>query len=196
LSDLLALLDLAAIWSAVWPALLIALLRMTDVCLNVFRTVFVVQERRTLAALVAGLEAGTWLGAAGIVFADVTPMRAAGFVAGVALGTAIGVELTRRLQLGMATVRIYADADAVDADGLELAPGRAIARAIHQAGFGATVFRGTGYEGPVDMILSTVRRRDAQKVLRIARSVDPSAFAAVDNVPAVPTAATATAGRV
>jgi uncharacterized protein YebE (UPF0316 family) len=175
-------LDLAAAWAVIWPALAIALLRLTDVTLNVFRTVFIVQERRVLSALVAGLEAGTWLSAAGIVFADMTPIRAAGFVLGVALGTAVGVELTRKLRLGMVTVRIYADASgAADADQALGASGAAIARAIHDAGFGATVFRGTGFAGPVDMVLSTVRRRDADAVLTIARGVAPESFAAIDN---------------
>lgn len=174
-------LDVAGLWQLVWPAVAIALLRIGDVSLNVFKVVFVVQQRRGLAALTAGLEAGTWLAAAGIVFADVTPIRAAGFVLGVSAGTWIGVQLSERMRLGMATVRVYADATRVDADGQPLEVGRRIARAIHAAGFGATVFRGTGYRGDVDMVLSTVRRRDADRVLDIARSVDEQAFAAIDN---------------
>ncbi|MFA9446551.1 DUF5698 domain-containing protein [Egicoccus sp. AB-alg6-2] len=174
-------LDVAALWQLAWPAVAIALLRVADVSLNVFKVVFVVQQRRWLAAVTAGLEAGTWLAAAGIVFADVTPVRAAGFVVGVALGTLIGVQLTGHLRLGMATVRVYADATRTDADGHPLELGHAIARAIHAAGFGATVFRGTGYKGDVDMVLATVRRRDADHVLAIARDVDASSFAAIDN---------------
>ena len=174
-------LDVAAVWQLVWPALAIALLRVADVSLNVFKVVFVVQQRRWLAALTAGLEAGTWLAAAGIVFADMTPVRAAGFVVGVAAGTVIGVGLAGKLRLGMATVRVYADATRADEDGHPLELGQAVARAIHAAGFGATVFRGQGYKGDVDMVLSTVRRRDADRVLAIARAVDDCSFAAIDN---------------
>ncbi|MFA9430822.1 DUF2179 domain-containing protein [Egicoccus sp. AB-alg2] len=174
-------LDVAGVWQLLWPAVAIALLRVADVSLNVFKVVFVVQQRRWLAAATAGLEAGTWLAAAGIVFADVTPARAAGFVVGVAAGTAIGVGLTGKLRLGMATVRVYADATRTDDDGRPLERGHAIARAVHAAGFGATVFRGQGYKGDVDMVLSTVRRRDADRVLAIARAVDEASFAAIDN---------------
>jgi uncharacterized protein YebE (UPF0316 family) len=189
--------DLAAVWAAVWPALTIALLRIGDVSLNVFRTVFVVQERRLLASLTAGAEASMWLSAAGIVFASMTPVRAAGFVVGVATGTAIGVQLTSRMRLGMSTVRVYTDAERVDVDGRPLDLGERIADAIRAAGHGATVFRGRGYRGEVDMVLSTVRRRDADAVLAIARRVDAASFAAVDNAiqpAAVPAASTA--GRV
>jgi uncharacterized protein YebE (UPF0316 family) len=179
--SLLRSIDLVAIASTVLPALAVAVLRICDVSLNVFRTVFVVQERRLLAALVAAAEAGTWLAAAGIVFAGLTPVRAIGYVAGVAAGTAIGVEVTRRLRLGMATVRIYAKAEGVDERGEPWCSGKDIARAIHAAGYAATVFDGRGYTGPVQMVLSTVRRRDAEEVVRIARTVHPGAFAAVDN---------------
>lgn len=171
--------DLTTVSSVVWPAITIALLRICDVSLNVFRTVFIVQERRVLAAVVAGTEAAVWLAAAGIVFAEMTPVRIAGFVVGVGAGTAIGVEVARRLRLGMTTVRIYADATRIDEEGRAL--GQAIADAIRRSGQGATVFRGAGLHGPVDMVLSTVRRRDAEQVLAIARSIDPDTFAAIDN---------------
>jgi uncharacterized protein YebE (UPF0316 family) len=126
-----------------------------------------------------------------------TPMRAAGFVVGVATGTAIGVELTSRMRLGMSTVRVYTDAERRGEDGRPLDLGERIAHEIREAGHGATVFRGRGYRGEVDMVLSTVRRRDAEAVLAIARRVDASSFAAVDNAiqPASAPAAS-TVGRV
>lgn len=189
--------DLSAVVAALLPALAVAGLRIVDVSLNVFRTVFVVQERRALAALVAALEAATWLTAAGIVFAGLTPVRAAGYVLGVAAGTALGVEITRRLRLGMATVRIYAPADGLDEQGRPWCSGHDIAHAIHVAGYGATVFEGSGYRGKVEMVLATVRRRDAEKVVRIARTVQPGVFAAVDNsIDPAPGTARLSSGRV
>lgn len=188
-------LDLVAWWSLLWPALLIALLRAADVSMNVFRVVFVVQGRRWLAALAAGLEGGIWLGAAGIVLADLTLLRAAGFVAGVALGTVVGVELTDRLKLGMKTVRIYVPADDGEGGDSHL-DGHDVAHLLHLEGFRATVFRGRGYRGPVDMVLTTVPYRDAERVLALARSMAPTSFAAVDNSPHPATATNASLGRV
>jgi uncharacterized protein YebE (UPF0316 family) len=173
--------DIAALWAAIWPALGIALLRIGDVTLNVFRMVFVVQERRLFAALASAGEASMWLSAAGIVFANMSPLRAVGYVAGVAAGTAIGMEVAKRLRLGMSTVRVYADATRTDQHGVPLEMGNRIATAIREAGYAATVFRGHGLRGEVDMVLSTVRRRHAEEVVRLARSVDASAMAAIDN---------------
>jgi len=184
---------LATLWVLLWPAVAVALLRAADVSMNVFRVVFVVQGRRALAATAAGMEAGIWLAAAGIVLSDLTWARAAGFVVGVALGTAIGVELTARLKLGMKTVRIYVHIEEGDRPYLD---GHDVARALHHAGYRATVFRGEGYRGPVDMVLSTVRYREAEEVLALARSVAPNSFAAVDNSPHPAAAGAATVGRV
>jgi uncharacterized protein YebE (UPF0316 family) len=184
--------DLASVWSLLWPALLIAALRAGDVSMNVFRVVFVVQGRRALAALAAGMEAGIWLAAAGIVLSDLTWMRAAGFVIGVALGTAIGVELAAHLRLGMKTVRIYVHVE----ENIDHLDGHDVAHLLHLEGFRATVFRGHGYHGPVDMILSTVPYRDTERVLALARSVAPTAFAAVDNSPHPAGAPLASVGRV
>jgi hypothetical protein len=77
----------------------------------------------------------------------------------------------------MVTVRIYV--------GSEEDPtiGHGIMHAIHAAGHGATLFDGAGYRGPVQMILSTVRRRDADDVVRIAQEVREDAFVALDNEP-------------
>lgn len=177
----LSAVDLAAVWGALLPALGVALLRIGDVTMNVFRMVFVVQERRLLAALASAGEAAMWLSAAGIVLTNITMLRAVGYVVGVAAGTAIGMEVARRLRLGMSTVRVYVDADAVDADGRPLELGWRVASAIREAGYAATVFRGHGLHGEVDMVLSTVRRRDADEVVAVARSVDATVMAAIDN---------------
>lgn len=166
--------DLAA---AVAPALAVAVLRICDVTLNVFRTVFTVGGRKHLAALFHGLEALMWMSAAGIVFADMTPSRVIGFVAGVMAGTLLGMVVVERLRLGMVTVRAYVGTDE------DPTIGHGIMHAIHAAGFGATLFHGTGYRGPVEMVLSTVRRRDADAVVEVIRHVRDDAFVAIDNEP-------------
>lgn len=175
MTDLPLLASAADVLAVVAPAVVIAVLRIIDVTLNVFRTVFTVNGRKGLAALFHGLEGGVWLAAAGIVFADLTAIRMAGFVVGVMAGTFLGTTIIERLRLGHVTVRIYVDANEDPAAGLK------VADAIHHAGFGATTFDGTGFHGPVQMVLSTVRRRDAELVAQIARDLRADAFVAVDN---------------
>jgi uncharacterized protein YebE (UPF0316 family) len=159
------------------PAVLIALLRIVDVTLNVFRTVFTVGGRKHLAALFHGLEALAWMSAAGIALADMTPVKMGGYVAGVMVGTWVGMQIIERMRLGMVTVRVFAGTDE------DPTLGHGILHAIHDAGFGATLFDGTGYRGPVEMVLSTVRRRDADEVVGIVHGVRGDVFVALDNEP-------------
>lgn len=168
---------LAEGWAVAWPMLAIAALRIVDVSLGVMRTVFVVQDKRALGGLVAAAEAGVWLSAAGIVFSEMTVARAAAFCVGVGLGTMVGVTVTRKMRLGMVTVRVYVPCHA------GVGAGSLVAACIRDTGFGATVYRGEGYDGPVDMVLSTVRRRDSERVLAAARRASPGSFASVDNSP-------------
>ncbi len=176
-------------WTLLWPALAIAGLRTTDVTLNVFKTIAIVRGRRRAAAVLQGAESAVWLAAAGIVFSDMTPMRAAGFVIGVMLGTVVGMNVVRKLQLGMVTVRIYASVGPQVAsaepggpdDTAVLGRPRMVQHALHEAGFRATTFRGEGRDGEVEMILATVRRKDAEQVMELARQIAPEAFVSVDN---------------
>ena len=162
-------------WHIAVPAALVAGLRMMDVTLNVFRTVFTVNGRKYLAALAHGMEGAVWLTATGIVLSNLTVAKTAGFIVGIMLGTLVGTSIVERLRLGMVTVRIYADASHQEGSGTQ------IATAIRAAGFGATTFTGEGMNGPVKMILSTVPRRKASLVVDAAASVSSHAVVAVDN---------------
>lgn len=171
--------DLTTLGPALGAGLLVAVLRTSDVLLATMKTAFVVNGSRLPAATVAGLEATLWLSAAGIVFADPTPFRFLGFVAGVAAGTFLGITIIHVFKLGSVTVRTFVPAG----PGRELA-GHLVADAIRARGFGATTFSGWGGSGPVDMVLSVVRRRDARIVCDVAAGADPAAFTTMDNQPA------------
>lgn len=163
-------------WALAWPALLVALLRVGDVTVNVFKVTCVVAGRRLAASAFAALEGAIWLSAAGIVFADLSPSRAVGFVVGVAAGTWLGMGIVHHLRLGTVTVRVFAGAG----EGRELA-GHVIAERIRRAGYGATLFTGWGRSGEVHMVLSVMRRREAQVVCDLVRATDPKALVALDS---------------
>lgn len=162
--------------AAIGPALLIALLRIGDITLNVFTTVFTVTGRRAAASVARGLESAVWLAAAGIVFSDINLVRGIGYVTGVAIGTVVGMTVVQHMRLGMVTVRVFVDVHGDQA----LRRGR-VPAALHAADYRATSFDGRGFHGDVEMTLSTVRRRQAEHVMSLAREAVPDAFVAVDN---------------
>ena len=165
-------------WLLLWPALLVALLRIGDVTVNTLKVTCLVNGQRPAAAGFAALEAAIWLSATGLVLSDLTLMRGLGFVVGVSAGTYIGMSLIDRAKWGLVTVRVFVAAD----HGRELA-GHIIAERIRRHGHGATLFPGYGHKGEVHMVLSVVKRRAAQQVCQIVRDTDDRAFVALDNEP-------------
>ena len=155
--------------AALITAIQIALLRVTDVMLNVFRTTFIVRGRTLAASLAAFGEAAAWIAAAGIVLADLTLLRGFAFASGVAIGTALGILVVRSLRLGLVTVRVFAPLDR----------GPEVAELIRAAGQGATMFPGEGRDGPVAMILSVMRRREADEICRPLTG-DPGLYVSMD----------------
>lgn len=147
----------------------IALLRITDVMFGVFRTTFIVRGRTLAAAMAAFGESATWISAAGIVLADLTVARGLAFATGVAIGTALGVIIVRNMRLGLVTVRVFAP----------LERGHEIAERVRAAGQGATLFPGEGRDGPVAMILSVMRRREADDICRPFVD-DPQLYVSMD----------------
>lgn len=142
--------------TALVTAIQIALLRVTDVMLGVFRTTFIIRGRTLAASLAAFGESAAWIAAAGIVLADLTVVRGLAFATGVGVGTALGVVVVRGLRLGLVTVRVFAPLDR----------GPQVAELLRTAGQGATMFPGEGRDGPVAMILSVMRRREADEICR------------------------------
>ena len=147
----------------------ITLLRVTDVMFGVFRTTFIVRGRTLAASLAAFGESATWISAAGIVLADLTLARGFAFASGVAIGTALGIMIVRNMRLGLVTVRVFAP----------LERGHEIAERVRAAGQGATLFPGEGRDGPVAMVLSVMRRREADDICRPFVD-DPQLYVSMD----------------
>lgn len=155
--------------AALLAAIQIAALRVTDVMLNVFRTTFIVRGRTLAASLAAFGESAAWIAAAGIVLADLTLLRGFAFAFGVAIGTALGIVVVRSMRLGLVTVRVFAP----------LERGHEVAERLRAAGQGATLFPGEGRDGPVAMVLSVMRRREADELCQ-PLSEDPALYVSMD----------------
>jgi uncharacterized protein YebE (UPF0316 family) len=155
--------------AALITAVQISMLRVTDVMLGVFRTTFIVRGRTLAASLAAFGESAAWIAAAGIVLSDLTLVRGLAFATGVGIGTALGVVVVRGLRLGLVTVRVFAP----------LNRGPEVADLLRAAGQGATMFPGEGRDGPVAMVLSVMRRREADEVVRPLVD-DPQLYVSMD----------------
>ena len=158
------------IWVIV-PAL-IFLARIVDVSLQTIRIISISRGIRWLAPLVGFFEVLIWLLAIGQIMKNVShPVAYIAYAAGFAAGTAIGQTLERRLTLGMVIVRVITPAD-----------GPGLCLKLHEQGFGFTALPGRGAAGPVEVILTVVRRQHLQSILNTVRESVPDAFYSIEEV--------------
>lgn len=166
-----------ALFAAPVGALLIFLLRLTDVSMSMVRMLLAVRGHRIPAACIGFFEVMIWLLAVGNALQHVdSPLHLVGYAAGFAAGNFVGVSLEARFALGTAVVR------AVFRQGRAAERGVSAAEHLRTNGYAVTEMPGRGREGAVDILDVVVRRRRVDDVLRLVREHDPEAFVTVEEV--------------
>jgi uncharacterized protein YebE (UPF0316 family) len=159
--------------------LIILILRCFDVTLGTMRLVYVVEGRKPLAVAIAFFEAAAFVVAVSIVLSDLSdPVRMLGYALGFAGGNAIGMGAVEFLKLGSVGLRIFIPRGPIG-----------VADALREAGFRLTVFDAEGRDGPVRVLMMTVRRRDLELALSVVKPWLSQCFVTVNEEPYTPAAA-------
>ena len=87
-----------------------------------------------------------------------------------ATGTFVGITLEGKLKIGDQAVKVFSSI------------GDEVAAQLRTDGFRVTTFNGQGRDGEVILLFVQVRRRDAQKVLKLARTVDPNCYLVIEDI--------------
>jgi len=140
-----------------WAAFLIFVLRIIGVTLATIRVLIMMRGKKLVSALIGFFEVMVYAIAIGQVVSNLSN------------GTLVGMWLEERLALGYASVRIVSKSK-----------GHAVADAIREAGYGATIEWGQGRTGTVGLVVATVRRKEVDAVCALADRVDPKAFVTVE----------------
>lgn len=143
-----------------------ALLAITSVGLWTLRVALTARGRRAVGATVAAVEAVIFAVAFTNVAAHLdSPFRVAGYAAGVAFGTVLGLTADRRISAGVFEVDI-------------IVPGRRIdtAERLRTLGWPATTFAADGPSGPVTLICIAVDDSRLAELTAAVRQVAPDAF--------------------
>jgi uncharacterized protein YebE (UPF0316 family) len=147
-------------------ALLIFVLRITDVAIGTLRITFLVRGKRAIAGTLSFFESLIWLVAAAQVLSTLdSPLKFVAYAGGYATGTMLGVSVERWLAVGDVLMRIVTPVDAPSSEHL-----------LRQAGYGVTVVNGQGMRGDVRILFVVLPRRRSDAVLRIVREVNPDAY--------------------
>ena len=150
-------------------ALLIFALRVVGITVSTIGTLTTVQGRKLLAAATGFVSALVYIIAAGKVVANLSNVwNIMAYCGGFAVGTLVGMVLEQRLAMGFAEVRFISSEK-----------GDALAEALRLAGFGVTELYGHGRESVVGIVETILPRKNVERVLDIARSVDEKAIVTV-----------------
>jgi uncharacterized protein YebE (UPF0316 family) len=155
--------------------LLIFLARIADVSLGTVRLVFVARGFKYLAPVVGFFEVLIWILAIGQIMQNLTnPLCYLGYASGFAMGNFVGIHIAEKLSLGVVLIRVVTQKEAGDLIGR-----------LREQQYGVTAIDGQGASGPVKIIFTIVRRREAPAVVELVQQFNPRAFYSIEEVDSV-----------
>jgi uncharacterized protein YebE (UPF0316 family) len=155
--------------------LFIFLAEVCVVTLCTVRIIFIGRGMKVRAALLGFCEVSIWLFAIGQIMQNLSDLGCyMGFAGGFALGNYLGVAIEQKLALGNLVVRVITKKD-----------GRELAHRLRVAGYGVTSVDGEGATGPVQVILTVIRRKQLKSVVGMLTAFDRKVFYSVDDLQSI-----------
>ena len=152
--------------------LLIFVLRIVDVTMMILRLLMVIRGRKALAWVFGFVQALVYILAIQQVMSDLGNWaNILAYAGGFATGNVVGIWLEERMAIGFGHMRI-------------MSPrlGSSLTDRLRAAGYGVTLLAGRGKDGMVDILITTVNRKQVRAVSRLVEETDPDAFITVENV--------------
>ena len=150
---------------------LIVLARVTDVTLDTIRTVAIVQGRRLFAAGLGFFQAIVYICAIAKVLLNMDhPVYALAYGIGFAAGTYLGIAIEQRLAFGHQLITLVTN------KGLELT------RVLRAAGYHFAEMKGHTQEGDMTLVYVSIPRKEARKLIQVAKAVDESCVCILNDV--------------
>lgn len=158
--------------AALTAALVIFALRIVDVTLAILRILMVMRGRKALAWVFGFFQALVYIVAIREVMSDLGNWaNMLSYAAGFASGNVVGIWVEEKLAVGYGHVRIMSSRF-----------GAALTDRLRAAGYAVTVVAGRGRDGSVDVLITSVPRRQVRAINAIVEETDPTAFVTVENV--------------
>lgn len=153
-------------------ALMVFLLRVTDVSIGSMRVIYMVRGQRWIASLLGFLESGIFIIAISQVLRPPLAWpKMVGYACGFAAGTALGVTIERWIAAGYLMIRI-----------ISREKYNQLRERLMSSGFGVTAVTGEGREGPRQILFIVAQRRRGDELLRTVKAIDDQAFITIDPV--------------
>lgn len=152
--------------------ILIFFARICDVSLGTMRVIFVARGYRYFAPLLGFFEIAIWLFAIGQIMRDLNNIFTYfAYAGGFATGTFVGMWLEDKLSIGTVMIRVVTKKDATQ-----------LIRRLKEEHYGVTTMNAMGGLGPVQIILTIVKRSSIQEVVALVQQFNPHAFYTIEDV--------------
>jgi len=155
--------------------LLIFLFRIVDQSIGTLRLIFAAKGLKRLAPFFAFFESFIWLVAIGQIMKHLDNVYCyLAFAGGYSVGNFFGILLEEKLSIGTVVIRVIPKKDTT-----------ALIKHLRELNYGVTVVPVDGMLGPTKMIFTTIRRKEAARVIEIIKQFNPTAFYTIDEVKVV-----------
>ncbi len=152
--------------------ILIFMARIFDVSCGTLRIVFISRDMAIPASLIGFFESMFWLLAVTQIMQRLSsPIYYVAYAGGFAAGNFVGLQIERRIALGMVVVRVFTRREV-----------EALIGALGAEGYGVTLLRGEGLTGPVNVVNVVVARKKTGTVLEVLRTHNPDAFYTIEPI--------------
>lgn len=159
-------------WPAVTLPLLIFCARIADVSIGTVRLICVTRGMNVLAVGLGFFEVLIWVSAVSTVLVHLDNwVNILAYAGGFTTGSAVGLWIEQRLALGVVAVTF-----------ISRQFGAEIAGQLRAANARVTTITGSGRDGPVEVSLAVVPRRQTAPLVAVARVVDPEVVVTVQDV--------------
>lgn len=141
-------------------------LRVLGNAVTTVRLVMLAREKTNLVLILSFIESMIFAVALGAVVQNLNSIpNLVAYSGGFAVGSSVGIWLERRLTLGYVRVSI-----------ITRNSGKDVAKAIREAGFGATLLDAHGAESDVYVVETVLERRNVSPCVSAIQKADPHAF--------------------
>lgn len=149
----------------------IFLLRLIDMSLDTLRVLFVMRGQRVIVWILGVTTSIIYVVAiSNVLTGSKHPFTILCYGVGYATGNVLGMRIEERLAIGFMQVNVVSQNK-----------GREIASALRDRGYGVTQLKGEGMNGTVDLVSTSVKRKQAKDVRKIIEKIDEKAFITEDS---------------
>lgn len=150
-------------------AVLIALMRISDVTIGTFRTIMVVQGRKYQAAIAGFFEVLIWIFAMRYIVQHMDNMyNLLGYALGFSLGNILGITLEQKVALGYVQVNIISPHKSEE-----------IAKTLREKKFGVTILPAEGKSGELSILIAIIKRKFLSDLMKTVENIDKRAFVTI-----------------